>query len=409
MMGPKMPLEGVKVLDWTIWQVGGLSTAMLGSLGADVIKIESKQSGVPERAVSMVRGLPARLPNGHAMHHEMYNYNKRSIALDLTTPAGKEVLYRLAKKSDVFVQNFRPGTASKLRVDYETLRQLNPRLIYADASGFGPEGPDADQTAMDISGIARSGLMMMSAGPDLSPQYVGSGMADSMGAIFTAYGVLTALYVRERTGVGQHLHSSMLGGLVALQSVAVGMTNVSDIEFPRHEREEAGNPMWNWYKCKDGKWIVFSHFQPEPGWSAFCQTLGLPEVERDPRFCRSELRDINKKELIPILDKAFLRKSRSEWLEALKGKDLIYSSVNSINDLVRDPQILANEYIVQYENPLEGKMNMLGCPVRFSETPAVAVRCRAPEWGEHTEQILLEEAGYSWEEIEGLRNSGAIP
>jgi len=404
-----MPLEGVRVLDWTIWQVGGISTVMLGMLGAEVIKLESKDTGAPERNVIEVRGISAKLPNGHCYHHEIYNRNKKSLAIDLRKPEGREVIYRLVKDVDVFVQNFRKGTAQRYGMDYKTLSRYNPKLIYANAWGLGPEGPDSDRPAMDLSGIARAAFMMTAGDPGTPPQQVGAGMGDNMGSIYTAYAVLAALFVRERLGIGQEVDTSMLGGLISLHEVPVGLCYIRGVEWPREGHAEGRNPLWNWYECKDGKWIAFSHFAPDPWWPTFCQTLGLENLIDDLKFNTMPARRQNRKELLAILDKIFATKTRDEWLELFSKVNLCYSPVNSIMDLYEDPQVVANDYIVDFYHPvLEMNMKFCGLPIKFSKTQGKAVVCRAPEWGEHTEEVLTEVGGFSWEEIAELREKGVI-
>jgi len=404
-----MPLEGIRVLDWTVWQVGGRATSMLGSLGAEIIKLERKDTGLPERYVQVVRGLRSMMAGGHSSHHEIYNRNKKSLAIDLKHPGSKEVIQRLVEKSDVFVQNFSGGVAQRLGLDYKALSQYNPRLIYANASSFGPDGPEAGRPGMNHVGLARSGLMMMTGDNEkFGPQTVGAGLADESGAIFTAYGVVVALLVRERMGIGQEVDASMLGGCLALQELAVTISAVDGRDFPSDIQNDAHNPLMNWYKCKDGKWISFSHFAPDPWWPTFCRALGLDNVVHDPRFKDIPSRSQNRKELITIIDKAILTKTRQEWMQIFEKEDLIYSPVNTIHDLYEDPQILANDYIVDFDHPEEGKMKFVGLPVRFSKTPGVSVRCRAPEWGEHSEEILTKVAGYSKEKIAELREKGVI-
>lgn len=406
--GVHMPLEGIRVVDWTLWQLGTVATAMLGGWGAEIIKMETREGGDPARGSRQARGVSAILPGGHTVHHEMYNRNKKSITIDLRKPEGKEIVYRLVEKSDIFVQNRRPGAAKRMGLDYETLSKYNPRLIYATGSGFGLKGPEASMLAMDFLGIARSGVMFIARGQDKPPEVFGVGTADQIGAIFLAYGIMTALVTRERLGVGQEVDVSHLGSMIALEELGVTTTLLTGGVFPEQLREKANNPLWNCYQCKDGTWLALGHFQPDPYWPGLCRVLGLEHLEKAPKFQDFAVREQNREELIRILDEVFATKTRQEWMQILGREDLIYSVVNTFNDLAEDPQVIANEYVEDFDHEVLGKVKMVGLPVKLSKTPGVATRTRAPELGEHTEQILLDIAGYSWEDIAKLKDNEVI-
>src|SRR5215475_408353 len=205
-----MPLEGIRVLDWTIWQQGPVSTMMLGDLGAEVIKLEERVGGDPGRGVMSIGGTMTGVSGQRNYYFEVNNRHKKSVTLNLKTPEAKEIVYKLVEKSDVFVQNFRKGVAGKLGLDYQTLSKYNPQLIYASATGYGPDGPDSGEPSFDYMGLARSGIMKAVGEPDMAPLSSTGGIADQMGAIMLAYGVITALFARERYGVGQEVDSSHL-------------------------------------------------------------------------------------------------------------------------------------------------------------------------------------------------------
>src|SRR5216117_1497305 len=204
-----MPLAGIRVIDWTIWQQGPVASVMLGDLGAEVIKVEERVGGDPGRGVLRAQGLD--LSDRPNFYFEANNRNKRSLTIDLKKPEGVEIVRSLADGADVFVQNFRQGVAERLGLDAATLRTRNPRLVYASATGYGPEGPDSGAPSFDYLGLARSGLMLASGEPDDPPIYTSGGIADQMGATMLAFGVLAALLVRERTGRGQEVDASHLG------------------------------------------------------------------------------------------------------------------------------------------------------------------------------------------------------
>src|SRR5579863_7517290 len=370
------PLSGIKVIDWTIWQQGPVATTMLADMGAEVIKIEERDKGDPGRSIFSMGGASAQR-SGVNYYFEANNRHKRSITLDLSKPSAREIVYKLAAQSDVFVQNFRKGVADRLGLSYKELSARNPKIIYANSTGYGPNGPDSGEPSFDYLAQAR-------------------------------YGIMKALVARERQGVGQEVNASHLGSMIALQGLNVSMRTIMGKEFPRNTRDDAFNPLWNHYKCADGLWLCLGMLQTDRYWKDFCTTLGIPELIADPRFDNLKTRGKNHRELVAILDQVFITRPRAEWMKMLKeGGDFIYTIVNSINELPSDPQVLANDYIVDYEHEAFGKTQLLGVPVILSKTPGNP-RARAPELGEHTEAILTEMLGYSWDDVAKLRDEGAI-
>jgi len=401
-----MPLEGIRVIDWTIWQQGPVASVMLGDLGADVIKIEERVGGDPGRGILKAQGLDLRdRPN---FYFEANNRNKRSLTVDLKHPAGVAIVQRLAERADVFVQNFRKGVAGRLGLDAATLRARNPRLVYASASGYGPEGPESGAPSFDYLGLARSGIMYSCGEPDDEPLAIAGGIADQMGAIMLAYGVVTALLARERTGRGQEVDASHLGSMAWLQGLGLSARLMLGRALPRQPRRFATNPLWNHYRCGDDRWLALSMLQPDRYWERFCAVLEIPEAAADPRFKTMLDRMMNAGECIALLDQVFARRPRAEWLRRLaSGGDFIYSIINSVDDLPDDPQMQANGYVTAFEHPAFGPTQVVGLPVRLSETPG-SIRLPAPEFGQHTEEILTEVLGYSWEEIGRLREEEVI-
>jgi crotonobetainyl-CoA:carnitine CoA-transferase CaiB-like acyl-CoA transferase len=402
------PLKGIRIIDWSIWQQGPAATTTLADMGAEVIKIEDRKWGDPGRGMmptSPPLGGKGGIPN---FLFECNNRHKKSVGLDLKRPEAREVVYRLVEKSDVFVQNFRVGVAERLGLDYPTLKARNPRLIYAYASGYGPEGPDAGEPSYDLLAQARSGIMMTVGGePAEPPRPICAGVADEAGAIVLALGIVTAIVARDKYGVGQQVDTSLLGSMTLLQRLNVSSRAMVGREFGRVPRTRAVNPLWNHYRCADGKWLCFGMAEPDRYWKDFCTALGLEELIEDPRFSVLRVRAQNAAELIAILDGTFEKRTRDEWLPILKSHgDLIYTVVNSIADLPNDPQVVANEYIVDYDHPGYGKLKLVGMPIRFSQTPANP-RGHAPKLGEHTEAVLSE-FGYSAAEIARLRDAGVI-
>jgi crotonobetainyl-CoA:carnitine CoA-transferase CaiB-like acyl-CoA transferase len=404
-----MPLAGIRIIDWTIWQQGPVATMLLSDLGAEVIKIEERVGGDPGRGVMSLMGVMLGTTSQRNFYFEANNRNKKSITLDLKKQKAREIVYKLAEKSDVFVQNFRKGVAAKLGIDYPTLSRYNPKLIYANATGYGPLGPDSGEPSFDYMGLARSGIMTAVGEPNLPPQSITGGIADQMGAIMLAYGVLAAIVARERLGIGQEVDASHLGSMMILQGLNLSCKLIVGTEFGRTYRGKAPNPLWNHYRCADDKWICLAMAQADRYWSDFCKALGIQELEKDPRFDNIQVRAQHCEELIKILDKVFAGKPREEWMRTLKTAegDFIYTVVNAISDLPQDPQMLANDYIVDFNHPTMGPIKEVGMPVRLSKTPG-QVQAPAPEFGEHTEQVLIDLLGYSWEDIARLKDEEVI-
>lgn len=403
-----MPLEGIRILDCTVWQQGPVATAMMGDLGAEVIKIEDRVSGDPARGVMKMWGVMARLPDGRNFYLENNNRNKKGITLNLKKEKGREIFYRLIERSDVFVHNYRKDVPDRLGLDYETVARYNPKLIYVHASGYGPEGPDALAPAFDYIGQARSGLMTAVGEVGMPPLTVTGAPIDQMGATMTAYGILAAIVARERLGVGQKVDVSMLGSAIWLQGENVASSLIFGHEYPRWTRSDTGNPLWNHYCCADGEWLVLAMPQSDRHWPALCRVIGIEELKDDPKFNSMENREQNAKELISILDRVFATKIREEWLSLMKNeRDLVVSPVNSISDLPNDPQVVANEYIVDFDHPTLGPIKVVGVPVKLSKTPG-SIRLPAPEFGQHTEEVLIDILGYSWEEIAHLKDEEVI-
>lgn len=403
----KGPLDGIRIIDWTIWQQGPVATQMLADLGAEVIKIEERERGDPGRGITAIAG-SGTVKSGRNYYFEANNKHKKSIALNLKRPQAREIVHRLAAQSDVFVQNFRKGVAARLGLGYADLVAQNPRIIYASASGYGPDGPDSGEPSFDYLGQARSGIMNAVGTGSTTPTYIFGGIADQVGAIMLAYGVLAALFARERTGVGQEVDASHLGSMMALQGLNVVARTIMGKEFPRNTRANAFNPLWNHYRCADDKWISLAMLQPDRYWKDFCATVGRKDLIEDPRFTDIKSRGKNAVALIEMLDEVFATRPRDEWMRTLKaGGDFIYTVVNSVSDLPDDPQVKANNYVVDYEHPALGPMTLLGMPVKLSATPGDP-RGHAPELGEHTEVLLTETLGYSWDEVARLREENVI-
>ena len=372
------PLTGIKVLDWTIWQFGPVSTSMMGDMGADVIKIESLD-GDPSRGLSRASSMKMDLGEGRIAYFETCNRNKRSIAVNLKTKEGRQIIYDLCKDADVFVQNFRSGVAERLGVGYETLKEINPQLIYGSANGYGPHGPDADQPSFDGCGQARSGLMMSaSQGGQEYPTQVTQGVSDQIGGIMLCQGILAALVSRSIKGIGQKVETSHLSANMWLQGLGVSMSLLQGgVGFSPYNRKEPVNPLSNVYRTSDGRFIMMMHLQPDQYWEPLLEAMDLQEFIGDPRLFRNF------------------------------ATDFIYSLVQTVQDLPYDPQVIANDFITNFNHPVLGEVQMCNHPTIYSETPA-GIWKEAPEVGQHTEQVLVDELGYDWDDIAKLQSAGTI-
>jgi crotonobetainyl-CoA:carnitine CoA-transferase CaiB-like acyl-CoA transferase len=410
---PQGPLSGIKVIDWTLWQFGPVAAMMLGDLGADVIKVEPL-TGEQGRAMFTLSGIDRSLPGGRNSYFEANQRNKRSIALDLKQPEGVDVVRNLVSESDIFLQNYRKGVAERLGLGYEDLKLVNDKIIYGSGSGYGPEGPDAYKPALDTVGQARSGLMYAT-GPDGDDPYPIQGVvADQIGGIMLSWGILAALYARQATGVGQRVDASHLGSSIWLQGLGVSMSMLT-AHKPSSEtnltakpsRDKAYNPISNYYRCKDGRWLMLANLEADRYWPTFSRAVGIEGLAKDKKFIDTVSRAKNNRELIKLLDEVFASKTYKEWDDILSSAgDFIYAPVQQLMELWDDPQVQANKYIVETDHPTLGKIKLANHPIQYSETPS-SIRRVAPEIGEHTEEILLE-VGYSWDDISNLQDKGVI-
>jgi crotonobetainyl-CoA:carnitine CoA-transferase CaiB-like acyl-CoA transferase len=400
-------LDGIKVIECTSHSYqGAVAGMMLGELGADVIQVEEAGHGNPLRGLQAFSGISIALPNGSNTMFELGNRDKRSMSLDIKKEEGRKILYQLVAKADVFLTSFRGDALRRLKLDYDTLSQYNEGLIYAHGSGLGQDGPDSQRAVHDYIGQARSGFMSRVGEKDSPPQYFNVAVGDQMGGIMLAYGVLAALVARERHGIGQEVHASQLGSLIFLQADGLGFSVMTGQSRPKSSRA-LNSPLWNHYECKDGKWIALGTRTTDRHWHKACRALLMEELEDDPRFSTSEQRRVNRDALRSHVAQTFATRDSDEWLERLyKYVDFPFSLVKEYSDVAEDPQVLANDYIIEYDYPGMGKMRTIGYPVRLSKTP-LAMRSPAPEFAQHTEEILLEN-GYSWAEIGELKEQGIV-
>ncbi len=404
------PLKGIRVLDMTVWQFGPMSAAMMGDMGADVIKIEALD-GDAGRGLWRASTLNMDLGEGRNAYFEACNRNKRGIAVNLKTAEGQRIIHKLVEDADVFVQNYRQGVAERLGVGYETLSKINPMLVYGSGNGYGPNGPDSHLPSFDGCGQARAGLMMSATTPGAEyPTRISQGVSDQMGAIMLCLGVLSALVCRSQQGIGQKVEASHLSANMWLQGLGISMSLLNEgRSFSSYDREAPTNPLSNLYKCKDGRCIQLMHLQPDPYWRPLARVMGMDDIVDDPRFTDMRARAEHAVDLVRIMDDKFATKTADEWDAIFREfeVDFIYAKVQAIEELEHDVQVVANDYISEFDHPVLGDVKMCNHPNKYSETPAGIWR-EAPELGQHTEQILIDELGYDWDGIKDLQDAGAI-
>ena len=405
-------LEGIHAVEFTAILQGPIAGLILAQLGAEVIRIEDPIGR--DRNRFNPSGMRTVQPQDQIPISEFTNRNKRGMTIDLSKEKGREIAYRLISKSDVFLSNYIPKSLKELGLDYETLSKINPKLVYAASSSYGKKGPDSNRRSFDRLAIARSGLMMASGEPDAPPVEIPGFIGDCLAGTFLAFGIVSGLLARDRLGIGQEISTSLLGPLVWAQMVHVTQYlmegKLAEQPMIRQSRTNVPNPLSNNYRCKDGRWLKLTASQSDNTWHEFCHLLGIESLEKDPRFKNARERQDNNEELIKLLDNAFSTKTRDEWLahfKAQKATGFLYVAIKEVSELPNDPQVLANNYVVEDEHPTLGQIRMVQFPIEFSKTAVVPGGKPAPQRGEHTEDILLE-LGYSQGEIAELRNQIVI-
>ena len=370
------PLDGVRVVDLTSYIAGSYSAMMLADLGAAVTKVESLEG-------DSFRELPGFFG---------WNRGKRSIALNLKTPDGREIVERLAREGDVVMENWRPGVADRLGVGHEHLLELNPKLVYCSVTAFGSTGPYVDRPGFDPLLQAMGGLMTLQGfgGP---PQYLRTAPTDYYTAAIAAQAVLAALFARHRTGRGQRIETSLLRGVLALQS---GIA----IDYPGKPTLLRENPTYRLYQGSDGQWF-FVACGNQSFWVKLCTALGMQEFADDPRFASWLLRLKNSDALLPIIEKRFGEKPRAEWLEILAAHDIPSAPVKTIQEFMDDPGVQAQDMMHEYDHPDVGRLRVMGQPLAFAGTPTRDPG-PPPTLGQHTDEVLRE-IGYDASAVNDLR------
>lgn len=402
----KMALEGIRVLDVSEAGLAPVCCRILADMGAEVIKVERTGAGDQTRGIIKISGNVPVYDINYVF--EFYNLNKKGITLDLKQKEGQEILYKLVEKSDVFVCNFRPHALKSLGLEYETISKINPRIIYTHLSGYGLHGPEKDTGAYDFVGYwARSGVMASLGEPGTPLPFQMPGFGDNTTGMFSACAILMALFHRERTGEGQEVCTSLLGGGIWSMGIVLSSVLATGLDYPRVSRTCQSNPIFNSYECGDGKWIQLACIQGDRYWAGVCRALELGDMEKEPRFETHEKRMENNLELIPILDKVFKSRTQEEWAERLKKEDLVWTTVRTPGEVAADPTPWADGYFREIDHPAGKKLSVIMPPWQFSETPPT-VRNTAPEFGQHTEEVLTELLGYTWDDVTAFKDKKVI-
>jgi len=392
------PLEGIVIVDFTQYQQGTVATAMLADMGAEVIHVEARGKGDPGRALG--GGDTPLVP-----YFECNNRGKKSITVDVRKEKGKEIIYKLVEKADVFAENFRVGVVQRLGIGYEDLKRINPKLIYLTASGFGLHGPSAEYPAFDAIGQAIGGIASVS-GIEGSPmQTLGASVGDQTGGFMGAYAIMLGLFHRERTGEGQFIDVSLVGGQVALMGWQLASYLLTGIIPKRRRGRLLPGIVAGSFAGKDGKYFVVQA-TGRPAFERFYKGIGMESVLTDPRYDSFEKLRANMDALFGEMDKQFATKTRAEWLKVLRDEaDIPSAPINDFAEVSVDPDVVANEYVMEIDHPKAGRVKVPGLPVNLSKTPgSVGI---APELGEHTDEIL-KSVGYSAADIERLRKEEVI-
>ncbi|HSR12993.1 MAG TPA: CoA transferase [Thermodesulfobacteriota bacterium] len=395
----KKSLSGIRVLDLTRALAGPYCTMMLGDMGAEVIKVESPDGGDDSRSWA------PPFVGKESAYFLSCNRNKKSITLNLRSDAAKKVLTDLIKVSDVVVENFRPGVMKKMGFPYETLKAINPRVIFCSISGFGTKGPDSQKPGFDLIAQGMSGFMSFTGEVGGSPLKVGVAIADINSGMFAAYGVLTALYHRERTGEGQMVETSLFETMVAQLTFQAGRFFATGVPpKPEGNRHPLIAP-YESFACQDGYINIAAG--NDNLYAQTCNAIGCPELIKDPRFVNNGLRVKNREALIALLEEK-TRKARVEDLrKKLDGVGVPNGPIWSLDQTLTSEQVRALEMVTEVEHPTCGKIKVTGVPVKLSGTPG-AVELPPPTLGQHTDEVLTGVLAYSKGDIERLRREKAI-
>lgn len=402
-------LEGLRVIDLTVWFQGPVAAQHLADFGAEVVKVERPKGGDQGRGVRSIKALPVGDWNQYFL---VINRNKKSMALDLKTEAGREIMYRLVERSDVFLSNLGAENLDAWQLTWEKLSAINPKLIYATTTGYGPYATTS-KPSFDMTVQALTGLMSRLGEPEQPPIYLGMGSGDAYGGLMAAFAILLALWHRNATGVGQRIDASLYGAqlFLAAPTLQAWLATRDPRYSAQQSRAAARNPLWNTYRASD-QWLVLCAPNRDDAFAALAGTLGDGRIAGDARFATAAGRREHARELVALLDAAIATRTAGEWMTRwtpLAATHVAASPVATLADLATDAGAWANDYLSETHcEEVNRTVTVRGMPIGLSKTPGT-IRSLGPELGQDTEMILFEMLGYDWDEIGALKAKGAIP
>jgi formyl-CoA transferase/CoA:oxalate CoA-transferase len=395
----KPPLDGVRVLDLTRVLSGPYCSLTLADLGAEIIKVEIPGRGDDTRAY------PPFI-NGVSSYFLSINRNKKSVTLNLKKKEGRKALYRLVEGCDVFLENFRPGVTGRLGVDYDTIKRVNPRIVYCSISSFGQTGPYSSWPGYDLIAQGMGGLMGITGETGRPPVRIGVAITDLGAGMWGVIGILAALRAREKTGEGQQVDVSMMDGSVSWLTYVAGNFFATNKAPSRMGSAHPSLVPYQGFEAADGKYILIGSGNDRL-WSILCRGIGLDDWVDNPKYATMEKRVENRDELIPALEAEFKRKTRDDWLKELRALGFPCAPVYTVDEVFSDSQVLNREMLVEMDHPDAGRIKQIGPVLKLSGTPC-RVGTPPPILSEHTVEVLRTIARYSDEEIEELRQAEAI-
>ena len=403
------PLEGIRVIDLTRILAGPFSTMLMADMGADIIKVEQPGAGDPARGNG-----PFLSPDGAESSEQQFstyfmsiNRGKRSIAIDLSKPKGREVLLKLAETADVLIENFRPGTMQKLGLDYEVVKARNPRIVMCSVSGFGQSGPYAHRPALDVIVQGMGGMLSITGEPGRGPVRPGASIGDITSALFATIAIQSALLERHNSGEGQYIDISMLDCQVAIMENAF-MRYFTLGQTPQRigTRHPSSTP-FQAFETADGHVVVAIMGGSTDQWPLFCAAIDHVELIDDERYTTGWSRTQHYDELIPVIEEVMRQKTTSEWVELLSDMGVPVGPVQDIAEVANDPQVNHREMFVELPHPVLGQVKFTGNPIKMSRTPSGPRRV-PPQLGEQTSEVLTADVGLSPEEVAELFNEGVV-